>query len=166
MKAECPPFMLDHSAQSGNEPFATIGVKFVAGTSSSTTPVKCFEASVMLKRALADGRIVDGDAAPSRLGEDDKVIEVPVQDGRALHFAQMRQFDPQRPRGQVQRVREAHQAPQGCARQRQGKALAHAVQIDIVAVIVRDHGHAGQTAFGRLGGDDDRQLAAPGDIQR
>ena len=46
---------------------------------------------------------------------------------------------------------------------RQGKTLAHAVQVNLVAVIVRDHGHAGKAAFRRLGGDYDRQLAASGD---
>ena len=38
--------------------------------------------------ALAKGGIVNGDAAPAGLGQDDEVIEVPVQDGRALHLGQ------------------------------------------------------------------------------
>ena len=81
------------------------------------------------------------------------------------HWSTQRwEFDPQRARGQPETVGERHHAAEAHARERERKALPQPVEVDVVAVIARDHRKAGETAFRGLGGEYHRQLLAAGEV--
>ena len=83
--------------------------------------------------------------------ENHEMVQVPVQDGGKLDFSQGGKLYPQGPGGEIQAVGEPHQAAQGRPGEGQGEPLAQAVQVDIMPMVARDHGHAGQATLGRLG---------------
>ena len=99
------------------------------------------------KDAKPDRRIVDGDALGRDRLQHDEVIEVPVRDGGKLDLGERRQFDADGARGKSELVRDSHQAFQRSAGHRHRKPLTQRIEVDIVAVIARDHGEAGQAAF-------------------
>ncbi len=102
----------------------------------------------------AEGRIVDGRRFTAERLENNEVTEVPVQNGRQVHLAERAQLHPQGAGGEAELIGNAHDAAERRARERHGEALPQAVEVDVVAVEPRDHGHAGEPAFRRLGGDD------------
>ena len=83
-----------------------------------------------------------------------------MQDGGRAHLGQGAELHLQRAGGEPQPVGHAHERAQAGARNRQPGALAHAVQIHVMTMPARHHGHARQPALGGLRAQNDRQLAA------
>src|SRR5207245_1688120 len=65
----------------------------------------------------------------------------------------------------AQLVGKPHQAAQRHSGERQGEPLAHPVEVDVVAVIARRHGDAGEPAFGGFAGEHQRQSPAAGEVE-
>ncbi|BDT56838.1 hypothetical protein MasN3_03320 [Massilia varians] len=100
---------------------------------------------------LADGRIVHDDMLGRDRLEHHEVIQIPMQDTGQLQLGQMLQVQFQRTRLQRQAAGHRHQALQAHALHRHREAAAHARDIDPVAPVACDHGHARQAAFGCFG---------------
>ena len=82
------------------------------------------------------------------------MVQVPVEDAGRAQLRHVVQLQPQRPRLQAEPLRDADQAVERRALERQRVALAKRRQVGAMAVVVGHHGQAGQAAFGRLGLED------------
>jgi hypothetical protein len=74
-----------------------------------------------------------------------------MEDGGELELGQLVDFEAQRARRQVELGRDLHQRIERRALDRAGIDAAQARKIDAVAVMRRDHGQAGEAAFGGFG---------------
>ena len=119
--------------------FSVRGWNSVEGLSSSATPVKWRENSGQGDVALPACRIVDRDALAAHPGEDDEVIEVPVQYARQLQLREMLEVQPERAGHQVELAREAHEVGQRRASQRDRVTRAQGGEVDLVAVMACNH---------------------------
>jgi hypothetical protein len=83
--------------------------------------------------------------------QDDKVIEVPVEDARQPQFAHVAQVELQGPGNQIKLSRCLDQASQRRALKRNRKAVSQAQQVSMVPVITSYHRKASQPAFSGFG---------------
>ena len=85
-----------------------------------------------------------------------------MNNGRQADFAERANFGPQRAGRKAELIGDTHQAAERRAGERERESLAQAIQIDVMAVVAGNHGHAGQSAFRRFGGQDCRKsMSAP-----
>jgi hypothetical protein len=98
--------------------------------------------------AHAARRIVDHRLAVAQAGQHDEVVQVPVQHARQLQLRQVLELGAQRSRIEPQLAGDARQVEHRRALQRQRETLAQRRQVGVQAVVTRDHGEAGEAAFG------------------
>ena len=79
------------------------------------------------------GRVQDGDSAPPHLLENDKVVQVPVQDAGHLQLGQFIQLQAQGAAAEVQRTRVGNQLLERSALQGNRKATAQIGEINMHA---------------------------------
>ena len=66
----------------------------------------------MRQPALANGWVQDRDRLAPHLGQDHKVVQVPMQDARQLKLGQLVQRQTERPAGKLQSRSRCHQLAQ------------------------------------------------------
>ena len=88
-----------------------------------------------------------------------------MNDGRQTDLAERANFGPQRAGRKAELIGDPHQAAERRAGERERKSLTQAIQIDVVAVVAGNHGHAGQAAFRRFGSQDRRKSMTAADMK-
>ena len=105
---------------------------------------------------------MDDGTATAHAAQHDEVVEIPMQDGGRAESWQCVDVGAQRTGRESELPREIHQAPQRGASERHREPLSHAVQVDVVTEVARDHDQAGERALRSFGCPHDRQTGPAG----
>ena len=76
-------------------------------------------------------------------GENDEVVQVPMQDGGERQLRQVANFAPQRASGKADRLRDGHYLFEGCTLERDGVMSAEGGEIGLVAMCGCNNRQAG-----------------------
>src|SRR5437763_346191 len=94
------------------------------------------------------------------------MIHVPVHDRGQRQTPEMPKLETNRPTAKMHLTGDVNERSESDSFQRYRMAAPERVQIDAVAVVRRDHGQTGETAFGGFRLMDDGQAAPAAEIQQ
>lgn len=96
---------------------------------------------------LSKGGVQDGDTAATNFAYHNKVVEIPVRDAWQLKLAQVLQVQAQWSATKVETSRDFHDLGESGTLEGKSMTTANLTESNVVPMMRRNHGQAGESAF-------------------